>query len=344
MTRNLLSRAGILLAIALIPVGLRSRAPISVAIPAQAEMQPYVETIPGTNVKFEMIPVPGGTFLMGSPPGEDRRAPDEGPQHLVTIRPFWIEKTEVKWDEYDVFAFRRGIKDEGTDPSRKFAGEKIAHAITRPTPPYEDETFGYGRRGYPVINITHHAAMEYTRWLSIETGKDYRLPTEAEWEYACRAGTKAPYFFGDDPSKLTDYAWYLNDAKVRPHPVEEKLPNPWGIHDILGNVAEWVLDRYDKDYYSTFQPEIPTLQPVLLAGKEKFPHVARGGGWVDPTWNLRCASRLASNEAWLQQDPQRPQSIWWLTDALFVGFRIVRPLEEQDNLKGLKSQVKKYDD
>jgi formylglycine-generating enzyme required for sulfatase activity len=344
MTRIQLSRAGILLAFALIPVGLRSHAPKSISTSAHPEMQPYAETIPGTKVSFEMIPVPGGTFLMGSPSGENRRSPDEGPQHFVTIRPFWIGKTEVKWDEYDVFAFKRGIRTAGPELSKQSESEKIADAISRPTPPYEDETFGYGRRGYPVINITHHAAMEYSRWLSLETGKDYRIPTEAEWEYACRAGTSTAFFFGDDPSKLSDYAWFLDDAKVRPHPVGEKLPNPWGIQDILGNVAEWVLDRYDKDYYSTFRPDVPALLPVLLPGKEKFPHVVRGGGWVDPNWNLRCASRLASTEVWLQQDPQRPQSIWWLTDALFVGFRLVRPLEEQDNLKGLKSQVKRYDD
>lgn len=309
-----------------------------------AEMEPYVETIPGTKVTFEMVPVRGGTFLMGSPPGESRRKPDEGPQHLVTVRPFWIEKNELTWDEFDVFVFKRGIKNEGRDPNARTEGEKIADAVSRPTPPYEDETFGYGRHGYPLINITHHAAMEYTRWLSSVTGKDYRLPTEAEWEYACRAGTKTAYFFGDDPSKLDDYAWYLNDAKVSPHPVGEKLPNPWGIHDVLGNVAEWVLDRYGADYYSTFKPLVPAVLPVLIPAREKFPHVVRGGGWVDPAWNLRCASRLASSKVWLQQDPQRPQSIWWLTDALFVGFRIVRPLEEQDNLRGLKSQVTRYDD
>jgi formylglycine-generating enzyme required for sulfatase activity len=135
----------------------------------------------------------------------------------------------------------------------------------------------------------------------------------------------------------------MDNSSERPHPVGQKKPNPWGLYDIAGNVAEWCLDRYDKDFYRTFKPLIPTLEPVLIPGKEKFPQVARGGSWDDKAPRLRCAGRRASDEDWIGQDPQRPQSIWWLTDALFVGFRVVRPLEEQENLKGLKSKVTKYD-
>jgi formylglycine-generating enzyme required for sulfatase activity len=306
----------------------------------------YVETIPGSDVRFEMVPIPAGTFTMGSPAGEPGRSDDEGPQHQVTIRPFWMGKTEVTWDEYDLFAFSQDVlikKKRGVNLSDQTDAEKFADAITRPTPPYTDETFGYGREGHPTINITHHAAMEYTRWLSAKTGKTYRLPTEAEWEYACRAGSPTAYFFGKDHEKLGDYAWYMDNSSERPHPVGQKKPNPWGLYDIAGNVAEWCLDRYDKDFYRTFKPLIPTLEPVLIPGKEKFPQVARGGSWDDKAPRLRCAGRRASDEDWIGQDPQRPQSIWWLTDALFVGFRVVRPLEEQENLKGLKSKVTKYD-
>ena len=306
----------------------------------------YVETIPGSDVKFEMVPIPAGTFTMGSPAGEPGRSDDEGPQHQVTIRPFWMGKTEVTWDEYDLFAFSQDVlikKKRGVNLSDQPEAEKFADAITRPTPPYTDETFGYGREGHPTINITHHAAMEYTRWLSAKTGKTYRLPTEAEWEYACRAGSQTAYFFGKDHDKLGDYAWYMDNSGERPHPVAQKKPNPWGLYDIAGNVAEWCLDRYDKDFYRTFKPLIPTLEPVLIPDKEKFPHVARGGSWDDKAPRLRCAARRASDEDWIGQDPQRPQSIWWLTDALFVGFRVVRPLEEQEKLKGLKSKVTKYD-
>src|SRR5712692_1257105 len=181
-----------------------------------AEMTPYVETIPQSDVKFEMVPIPGGTFKMGSPAGEAGRSEDEGPEHAAEIHPFWMGKTEVTWDEYDVFAFSNDIyrkQELGVDITKQPEGEKIADAITRPTPPYTDETFGFGRKGQPVINITHHAAMEYCRWLSAKTGKTYRLPTEAEWEYACRAGTKTAYSFGDDPKQLGDYAWFAGNSE-----------------------------------------------------------------------------------------------------------------------------------
>jgi len=177
--------------------------------PAQsaASMKTYVETIPGTELKFELVPIPGGTFLMGSPPSESNHAQDEGPQHPVQIAPFWMGSKEVTWDEYEQFAFSLDLKKkkrEAVDPAKQSEWEKKADAVTRPTPPYADETFGFGRSGQPVICITHHAAMEYCRWLSAKTGKIYRLPTEAEWEYACRAGTKTTYSFGDDPEKLAD--------------------------------------------------------------------------------------------------------------------------------------------
>ena len=326
--------------------------------PVPEELKPYTETIPGTQVKFEMIPIPGGTFTMGTPPGELKRSDDEGPQHLVTVRPFWMEKTEAAWDEYDVFAFSQDLlkkKQQNADASQQpekrtpplpllnEVGSTAADAVTRPTPPYEDETFGFGREGHPAIDITHHAAMEYTRWLSAKTGRTYRLPTEAEWEYACRAGSQTAYYFGDDPKKLGDYAWYLDNADARPHEVGKKKPNAWGLYDMLGNVAEWCLDEYDKNFYKTFKPDVPALLPVLLPTAKKYPHVARGGAWDDEPGRVRCGARLKSDPDWSQQDPQRPQSIWWHTEATFVGFRVVRPVEEQENLKGLKSQVKKYD-
>ncbi|PYV34086.1 MAG: sulfatase-modifying factor protein [Acidobacteria bacterium] len=325
--------------------GLAARAPSSppASDPLPPEMKPYTETIPGTEIHFDLAPIPGGTFNMGSPPGEAGRSEDEGPAHRVTVHPFWMGKTEVTWDEYDVFAFKAGITRTVGSPVEETAAEKLADAVTHPTPPYTDETFGFGRKGQPAINITHHAAMEYTRWLSALTGKTYRLPTEAEWEYACRAGASTPFFFGGDATELGDYSWDADNSGARPHPVGQKKPNPWGLYDILGNVGEWVLDKYDKDYYGSFKPDVPALLPVLIPGRERFPNVVRGGSWDDKAGRVRCAARLASSADWMSQDPQRPQSIWWLTDALFVGFRIVRPLEEQENLKGIRSQVKKFD-
>jgi formylglycine-generating enzyme required for sulfatase activity len=295
----------------------------------------YTQDIPNSKVKFDMAAIPGGTFTMGSPASEPGRNADEGPQHPVTVRPFWIGKLEVTWNEYDLF-WGRIKKGQRADVN---TGNKEADAVSRPTPPYADETFGHGRDGHPVICITHHACMEYCRWLSAVTGKTYRLPTEAEWEYACRAGTKTAYSFGDDPKKLGEYAWYAENSEDVTHVVGKKKPNPWGLYDMHGNVAEWCLDQYRKDYYSTFNPNQPALWPVLLPNDRRFSHVARGGAWSDSPEMLRSAARRGSNTDWIQRDPQRPQSIWWLTDADFVGFRIVRPVEEQDNLKGLKSKV-----
>lgn len=320
----------------LMPVGQAFR-PASQETPP--EMKPYLETIPSTQVKFEMLPIPGGTFQMGSPVAEKSGAPDERPQHPVTVGPFWMGKTEVTWDEYDLFRFSKGLppKNQATTP---VPNEAAADAITRPTPPYADETFGFPREGNPVISITHHAAMEYCAWLSAKTGKTYRLPTEAEWEYASHAGMKTAYSFGDDPAKLGEYAWYLANAGAKPHPVGKKKPNAWGLHDMHGNVAEWCLDRYSKSFYSAAQQKLPALFPVLLPGEEEYPHVVRGGSWDDSPPRLRSAARRASDKIWNKRDPQDPQSIWWLTEAITVGFRVVCPLHEQENLRGFRSRTK----
>ncbi len=311
--------------------------------PSAESMKAYVETIPGTEVKFEMLPIPGGTFTMGSPPAEAKRGEDEGPQHPVQIAPFWMGKYEVTWEEYDNFAFSLDIKKkarENVDVTKQPDTEKKADAVTRPTPPYADETFGFGRNGQPAICITHHAAMEYCRWLSEKTGKIYRLPTEAEWEYACRAGTKTAYSWGDDPGQLAEYAWNVNNAE-KPQKIGKKKPNPWGLYDMHGNVAEWCLDHYVPDAYKRYPVDKAIAGPVILPDAKEYSYVVRGGSWDDDADKLRSTTRRGSDKEWSTQDPQRPQSIWWHTDATFVGFRIVRPLAEQENLKGLKSQVVK---
>jgi formylglycine-generating enzyme required for sulfatase activity len=298
----------------------------------------YTETIHGTDIKFDMVPIKGGTFKMGSSENESKRNEDEGPVRTVKIEPFWMGKHEVTWDEFDEFAFSLDIKKKkGADPAKQPDTEKAADAVTRPTPPYADMTFGYGHKNQPAICMTHHAAMEYARWLSAKTGKEYRLPTEAEWEYACRAGTTTAYSFGNDPAKINDYAWSAENAE-KPQPIGKKKPNPWGLHDMHGNVAEWCLDLYAPDTYAKSPPGIVT-RPVVLPTAKEYPYVARGGSWDDDVEALRSAARRASEQDWSMQDPQRPQSIWWHTDAKFVGFRLVRPVEEQQNLKGFKSPV-----
>jgi formylglycine-generating enzyme required for sulfatase activity len=295
----------------------------------------YTETIPGTKVKFDMVPIPAGTYLRGSPATEKGRGADEGPQHPVRLKGFWMGRCEVTWDEFDAWWRGRPGGKEDKEPEKP----KNADAVTRPTPPYADETFEMGRDGYPVICITHHCAMQYCRWLSLKTGKVYRLPTEAEWEWAARAGTTTPYFFGSDPKKLGEYAWYSANAEDKTHPVGKKKPNPWGLYDIYGNAAEWCLDHYKKDQYSAYKAEAVAVQPVLKPTAARFSHVARGGSWADEAAQCRSASRRGSDKSWIKLDPQRPQSIWWLTSAEFIGFRIVRPIEEQADLKGIRSLV-----
>lgn len=305
--------------------------PDKLPVVEKVEHKNYVEELT-KRVSFEMIAIPGGTYLMGSPEKEKNRKPDEGPQHPVRVKPFWMGKYEVRWDEYDLF----WEKKEGPPKTDK---DKLVALVTRPTPPYTDPTFGYGRDGNPALNITHHAAREFCRWLSAKTGKNYRLPTEAEWEWACRAGTTTAYSWGDDPSKVDDYAWHEENSEEQPHKVGKKKPNPWGLYDMHGNVSEWCLDLYAKDFYAKFPTDKVTLGPVNLPINKRYPYVARGGSWLDNPKDLRSAARRASERDWLRRDPQRPQSIWWMTDADYVGFRLVCPVEEQENLKGLKSDL-----
>jgi formylglycine-generating enzyme required for sulfatase activity len=297
---------------------------------AEAEMKPYTEEIPGTTVKFGMVPIPGGKFTMGSPKEEKGRKDDEGPQHDVAIDPFWMAKCEVTWDEYELWSMgldaqRRRVKQVAQDDY-----DKLADAITRPTMPYTDMTFGMGKEGCPAVCMTQLAAKVYCKWLSAKTGRYYRLPTEAEWEFACRAGSKTAYSFGDDPAQLGEYAWYYDNSDEKYHKVGTKKPNAWGLHDMHGNVVEWVLDQYVPDVYSKAGDKL-IKNPLVVPEKPiTYPHGARGGSWDDDTAALRGAARRGSEKSWKAQDPQIPQSIWYHTDADFLGFRVVRPLVTPD--------------
>lgn len=291
-------------------------------VAAESAMKPYVQKIPGTSVSFEMIPAPAGEFLMGSPEGQLGRNDDEGPAHPVRLEAFWIGKYEVTWGEFELWAdsVEQTERDEGMPASKP---DQIADAITRPTRPHQEMSHQMGRQGCPAICMTQLAAKCYCKWLSAKTGHYYRLPTEAEWEYACRAGTTTAYSFGDNPDELDDYGWYFDNGEDRYHKVGSKKPNPWGLYDMHGNVSEWVLDGHSASY-SAFEGET-TLNP-FVAPKSVFGRVVRGGCWDDDPEGLRSTARKASHPDWNRDDPRQPQSIWYHTDMTCPGFRVVRPL------------------
>jgi formylglycine-generating enzyme required for sulfatase activity len=237
-----------------------------------------------------------------------------------------MAKCEITWDAYDVWMSDLDVFYREVNKVKATKRDELADEFqkSQPTKPYTDMTFGMGKHGYPAICMTQHAARTFCKWLSRKTGRYYRLPTEAEWEYACRAGTTDAYSFGSDSSELENYAWFVDNAGEGYHKVGLKKPNPWGLHDMHGNVAEWVLDQHTPEGYpADLRNENPLLVPKTL-----YPRVVRGGGWNQDAAALRSSAREGSTEDWIAQDPQSPVSIWYLTDALHVGFRIVRPLDE----------------
>jgi formylglycine-generating enzyme required for sulfatase activity len=298
------------------------------AAKTEAEMKPYTELIEHSQGKIEMLPISGGKFVMGSPADEKDRKADEGPQHEVQLDPFWMAKYELTWDAYEVWMTDLDIFTRENTGIAANARDKAAdkYQLTQPTKPYTDMSFGMGKGKHPAICMTQHSARIFCKWLSAKTGRYYRLPTEAEWEYACRAGTKTAFSFGDDPAKLADYAWFMDNSEEKYHKVGLKQPNAWGLHDMHGNVAEWVLDQHTTDFYGKLAGKT-AINPLAVPLTE-YNRVVRGGSWDGDAASLRSAARNASHLDWKQQDPQLPQSIWYLTDALGVGFRVVRPLIE----------------
>ena len=284
------------------------------------ELPDYRQEIAGTDLEIEMVAIPEGSFLMGSPQSEEKRREDEGPVHEVKLQEFWISKHEITWELYMLFV-NRTVDEVSTN--EKSGDVAIAvDAVSGATIPYVDMSLGMGTgQGLPVGNITPLAASKFCEWLSAKTGNFYRLPTEAEWEYAARAGTETAYFFGDDPALLDEYAWYYGNSNGSYHKVGQKKPNPWGLHDMYGNVAEWTLDQYHEDAYAKRGglSKMPWVNPT-----KEYPRSLRGGSYYHDPVDLRSAARQGSTENWKMRDPQFPKSKWWNTDAPFVGFRIVR--------------------
>ena len=297
-------------------------------------MVEYTAMIPGTEIKYTMIPIPGGKFMMGSPEDEDDRRDDEGPQFEVTVKPFWMGKYEVTWAEYKKYMqLDKVFKALNGKGLRRVNADNEIDAVTAPSSLYDASfTFSAGEApDQPAATMTQFAAKQYTKWLSLTSKTFYRLPMESEWEYACRAGTTTAFYFDEDEDDLEDHAWNYENSDDERHPVGQLKPNPWGLYDMYGNVAEWVLDQYHEDGYTHVEEGASvTAEEAYRKPTKLFPRVVRGGSWeLDPE-DCRSAARLGSDDKeWKIEDPNFPKSPWWYTDTpgLGVGFRLLRPLE-----------------
>ncbi len=306
--------------------------------PAKVErFENYTERIPGTPVSFEMAAIPGGTFKMGSPDKEPFRRDDEGPVREVTVSPFFIGVTEVSWDEF--WSFYGVTTTEGrVNPDLIMEhNATFPDAISGPTTPFGAADQGWGTGTRPAITMTYYSAQIYCQWLSQVTGKKYRLPTEAEWEYAARGGTETPYFFEGSPKDYSEqgflrkffkadtaiigrYTIYALNSDMRTQPPSMVKPNPFGLKNMLGNVLEYCSDWYAPDAYAQTGPTV-TDPKGPSEGEE---HVVRGGFYADDAANVRAATRDHTRSVdWLKTDPQQPKSIWWYSDMKGIGFRVV---------------------
>lgn len=294
-------------------------------------MVPYTVTIPGSDVMFEMIPVAPGSFKIGSPPDDPEHQEDEAPQVTVHVDPMWVARTEVTWAQYKEYMRLYAIfKEFEARGERVISDSNKVDAITAPTELYDPSfTFEYGEEPeQPAVTMTQYAAQQFTKWLSRVTGEQYRLPTEAEWEYAARGGTTTAYSFGDDPEQLDEYAWYFDNADSGAVKVGTKKPNPFGLYDMHGNVAEWTVNQYSENGYQDYAEKQPISAVDFVRWPEAAsPCVVRGGSWEMDAEALRSAARLASDdEVWKEEDPNFPKSPWWFTSdpARGVGFRVFR--------------------
>jgi len=255
---------------------------------AAALGQPVEKTLDlGKGVKMELVLIPAGEFMMGSglsPQEVESRydgldgCEDEHPQHRVRItRPFYMGKYEVTNAQYQQF-----LRESGYDGSQDVLYNYLHLAHYHDRDWREHAPTG---ADYPVVAVSWKNAQAFCQWLSRKTGREVRLPTEAEWEYACRAGSSMVYHFGDSEDRLGDYAWYHGNSDWKTHPVGQKRPNAWGLYDMHGNVEEWCADWYGEDYYA----QSPAADPAgPTSGTLR---VLRGGAWYSLERDCRSADR-----------------------------------------------------
>jgi len=244
---------------------------------------PATISVPGTDVTIDLVTVPGGE-LFGT-----------------RVEPFAIATLEVTWNQYMAMV----AEADGPPPSKD--GTKI-DGLARPTKPYIATDRGFGQEDRPIISISALGAESFCDWLSLRTGKRFRLPTETEWEWAARAGSDGPYTAGVDADGLDAVAWYADNSESMTQPVGGKAPNAWGLFDVHGNIAEWT--RADEPGEGRWES-----------------HVLCGGSFYDSPDLLVVTERERRDSSWNMSDPQIPQSVWWLADAAWPGMRVVMELD-----------------
>jgi len=248
---------------------------IEKTIPVPWSPQSFTETLPG-NIKLEMVKIPAGSFLMGSMGSADNDKSDyddrEKPQHRVNLQEFYVGKYLVTQEQYQVVM--------GNNRSR-----------------FKDNSKN------PLESVSWDDAQEFCQKLSEKTGKKYRLPSEAEWEYACRAGTQTRYYFGDNADLLGEYAWYRDNSASKTHPVGQKKPNNWGLYDMYGNVWEWCEDVWHENYKNA-----PTDGTAWNDDRFQIYRVLRGGSWYGNPRACRSAYRT-----------------YYDSRGSYFGFRVVSP-------------------
>jgi formylglycine-generating enzyme required for sulfatase activity len=304
------------------------------ALAAEKLPKKYTETITtkdGAKLSLDMVLIPGGTFTMGTPAGEADRVENEGPQHKVKVDQFYLCSTEATLGLFLAFyqetgTAKKDFLDVAEAAKNAEPAEGDADTITGPTPVYGDMTMGYSKK-HAAIGLSWHNAMTVCRWLSQKTGKKYRLPTEAEWEYACRAGTTSTFGAAADEARLVDYGWFFDNADMEPHAVGSLKPNAWGLYDMQGNVCEWVQDFYEPATYKKAAAAGVATNPS--GPKEGKVHVARGGHYDAEAKELRCGARAFEEDWWRMNDPQIPKSKWWLPQMDFIGFRVACEAESK---------------
>jgi formylglycine-generating enzyme len=279
----------------------------------QGWMVPYTQAIPGCDAAFEMVPIPAGEIELKIVGRKERV--------LVAIEPLWVSKYEVTWAEFEQY-----MSDYAN--FRKVANTQLiadATFVTAPTTLYSPEVvYEFSpTKEHPACTMTQFAARQYTKWLSLQLKERYRLPTEAEWMYACTAGDITQRI---DAKELVQFAVCEND-QTGPKAVGTRKPNAWGLHDMLGNVSEWVIDG-QGDGNQLRNSGKQSVFGAIEWTSSRYGHRAFGGSWLSRYDSCSAFTKEVSSDEWWSEDPCVPLSPWWMCSgpSVAIGFRVVRPL------------------